>query len=199
MFNLLNEVMSSSSSASWGAEQFNLQNLSVLRFTICRFERDTNWHSCTSYEFDIETIKTLIKTSDEFLSAEGNSWFESYKKDLLDYFNYEPEYTLENQFDPKQLSPFDPILIVKKMLLISLFNKETWKSKGIIEALKRNSETISNSAHLTFSTFLNQNDFFVSILKENTYESLKRVDKFGIVSEDIFSNSEFMYSDKLDD
>lgn len=198
MFNQLNEVMSSSSTASWGAEQFNLNNCNVLRFTISRFERGTDYHSCISYEFDIDEIHNLIEEADKFLSMESDNWFDEYKAEILDYLDYEPECNFENQFDPPPSSPYDFSLIVKMMLFVSLFNKTSWKSLGVIESLKKSISAKTNSTHLTFSTFLNQSDFFVSVLKQDTYESLKDIDKFGISAEDIFSNSEFMYSDNLE-
>jgi hypothetical protein len=199
MFDQLNEVMSSSSTVSWGAEQFNLNNSNVLRFTVCRFEKGTDYHSCISYEFNIDEIHNLIEKSEKFLSAEGDDWFNNYKAEILEYLNYEPEHTFDNQFDPPPSSPYNFCLIVKMMLFVSLFNKTSWKSRGVIESLKKSTCPKSNSTHLTFSTFLNQCDFFVSVLKQDTYESLKDIDKFGISTEDIFSNSEFMYSDNLDD
>jgi hypothetical protein len=189
---------SSSSSASWGAEIFNLSGAYSLKFTICTFEKGTDYCNSLSYEIDIENIPNLVQICKDKAFDLNSDWYQEFKEEVYEYLSYEPDYTYENQFDPPPSKPYQWHLIANKIVMISLLGGDGWKSRAVESAIKGLIKEGVNCIHIVFSSFLYDDKFIVSVLDDSAYEYMKSLDKFHFNSQDIFYMSRLTYSENFD-
>lgn len=196
-FSASSSHVTSSSSASWGAKTFLFEGDNIFRFSICVFERHSNYFNVQSFDADIDSIGEFFLLCKEKRMELESGWVSAFKDEISSFLTYDPGYTSENQYSPPPGKSSEWYELANKALLISLFSEGGWKSKAVESLLKSLANNKEQTLHIFFSHFLNENKFFVTILDGGTYEELELVDRFDITVQDIFYNSLLTYSEEF--